>query len=117
MQYEEALVLADEDHLVKYNEKPGNMAEWMAVTLSATSVALSEPAPRESARDVETSASFPQDLLNIPRAFPKSDQPSPQVVFSANEIDVQALDRYDITWKQELTADVSLVLKAEIEGN
>jgi hypothetical protein len=113
MDSEETPGFADEDNLVKYNEKPEDMAQWMAVTLSATSVPMSESATplTESSGAIETSASFPQNLLNISRALPKYHL-SEQIEFSSREIDVRALDRYKMTWK-ESTSEVSHTLKGE----
>jgi hypothetical protein len=105
--------LVDEDHLVKYNEKPLDMAQWMAVSLSATSVAMSKSATPGSSGAIETAASFPQNLLNIPRALPKYHL-SEQVEFRSAEIDVRALERYDMAWKKELTNEVKARLKLEL---
>lgn len=79
------------------------MAEWMAVTLSAPSVALTN-----TTGAVQPSGSFPQHLLNITRPSPSSDHSELEVSFPANEIDVQALNQYDMVWWEESPEDVGL---------
>jgi hypothetical protein len=103
------LVEADDHDLVKYEQKPEDMAEWMAMTLSTPCVPLDQPTDR----DVELASTFRRPLTEVPRPIPNSDETGSTIKFDADDIDVRALKRYGIQWDYEDKQDSEIVVIRE----
>jgi len=99
---EENPQIEDSKHLVKYYETPEDMVQWMAVTLSGTSLSL-----QQWTEILTTSKRFAQHPLNALWPSPEIGSKL-QTALSSTETTIHALDRYNIPWNPGRAVSIPL---------